>query len=85
MEEPKVLPSGKIKRIHVNQHVIRANRNNESEDPIFTIKTSNSNYYGHSVSIIGPSQVIYSANKPLSCGAHAWIETTAAVEIEIAN
>jgi hypothetical protein len=33
------------------------------------------------VRIKGPSRVVYSPDKPLSCGAHVWIETESEVEI----
>jgi len=71
-----------IKRIHVNQHVIKRNRKTGENEPVLTVKTYKSNTYGHTVTIHGSSQVIYSPDKPLSCGAHVWIETEAEVEIE---
>ena len=71
-----------IKRIHVNQHVIKRNRKTGENEPVLTVKTYKSNTYGYTVTIHGPSQVIYSPDKPLSCGAHVWIETEAEVEIE---
>ena len=37
------------------------------------------NRYAHSVEIVGPSKVVYSPDKALSCGAHVWIETYAEV------
>jgi hypothetical protein len=61
--------------IHVNQHVIKTNRKLESNEPVLTVKTYNSNTYANSVEILGPSRVIYSPDKPLPCGAHVWIET----------
>jgi hypothetical protein len=61
--------------IHVNQHVIKANRKNGVEDPVLTVKTYKDNRYAHEVEIEGPSKVVYSPDKPLSCGAHVWIET----------
>ena len=39
------------------------------------------NDYGHKVEILGPSKVVYSPDKPLSCGARVWIETEAEVKI----
>lgn len=65
--------------IHVNQHVIKANRKNGVEDPVLTVKTYNSNTYAREVEILGPAKIIYSPDKPLSCGAHVWIETQAEV------
>jgi hypothetical protein len=67
--------------IHVNQHVIKANRKTGAQDPVLTVKTYKSNTYAHEVSINGPSKVVYSADKPLSCGAHVWIETQAEVTV----
>ena len=66
-------------RIHVNQHKIRSNMKHGTNDPVFTVKTSKSNIYTHEVDIKGPSKVIYSPDKPLSCGAKVWIETESEV------
>jgi hypothetical protein len=65
--------------IHVNQHVIKANRLNGTNDPVLTVKTYKSNTYAHEVEINGPSRLVYNAEKPLSCGARVWIETEAEV------
>jgi hypothetical protein len=67
--------------IHVNQHVIRSNRKLGAKDPVLTVKTYKSNTYAHEVEILGPSKVVYSEDKPLSCGAHVWIETQAQVVV----
>ena len=71
-----------LKRIHVNQHNIRSNKKNGTNKPVITVKTSKSNDYGHEVEILGPSKVIYSPDKPLSCGARVWIETDSEVQIK---
>ena len=63
------------KRIHINQHVIRANKKNGTHDPVITVKTSKNNHYTYAAEIDGLSRVVYSPNKPLSCGAKVWIET----------
>ena len=63
------------KRIHINQHKIRSNKKNNLKEPVITVKTSKSNDYAHEVEIKGPSKIIYSPDKPLSCGARVWIET----------
>ncbi len=65
--------------IHVNQHVIRRNAKEGTNDPCLTVKTYKSNIYAHEVDIKGPSKVVYSPDKPLSCGAKVWIETEAEV------
>jgi len=67
--------------IHVNQHKIRANINREYKEPVLTVKTYKSNDYAHEVSIKGDSTIVYSPDKPLSCGARVWIETEGIVEI----
>ena len=77
----KAAKEGSKTRIHVNQHVIRANKKNEENNPCITVKTGSENIYGHEVTINGPSKVVYSPDKPLSCGAKLWIETTAPVTI----
>jgi hypothetical protein len=67
--------------IHVNQHVIKANAKTGRNDPVLTVKTYKTNTYAHEVDILGPSKVIYSPDKPLSCGAKVWIETEAEVVV----
>jgi hypothetical protein len=67
--------------IHVNQHVIKANRKNGVNNPILTVKTYKDNKYAHEVEILGPSKIVYEPDKPLSCGAHVWIETQSEVNI----
>lgn len=73
-----------IKRIHVNQHVIRRNLKVKEgpHEPAIAVKEGKKNTYGHGVTVHGPSKVVYSPDKPLSCGARVWIETTAEVDIE---
>jgi len=72
-------------RIHINQHVIRRNAKARAEDPhhvmepCITVKSYKDNTYGSSVEILGPSTVVYSPDKPLSCGAKVWIETESEV------
>ena len=66
--------------IHVNQHVIKKNRKTGAIDPVLTCKTYKSNTYAHEVIIDGPSRIVYSPDKPLSCGAHVWIETKSKVK-----
>ena len=67
--------------IHVNQHVIKANRKNGEVNPVLTCKTYKTNRYADEASIVDPktgkelARVVYRPNKPLSCGAHVWIET----------
>jgi hypothetical protein len=67
--------------IHVNQHVIKANRKTGATDPVLTVKTYKSNVYAHKVKIHGDSEIVYSPDNPLSCGAHVWIQTDSEVEV----
>jgi len=65
-------------KIHVNQHNVRANSKGE-DLPVLTVKTYKENRKCNKVEIRGPSSVVYSPDKPLSCGAKVWIETEAEV------
>lgn len=71
-----------IKRIHINQHKIKANKKNGTNDPVITVKCGKTNTYGHEVEIQGPSKVVYRPNKPLKCGARVWIESDARVLVD---
>lgn len=75
------------KIIHVNQHNIRHNTKVEIKErkPVLTVKTYKNNVYADEVVIYGQdgkpaAKVIYSPDKPLSCGARVWIETVNNVE-----
>ena len=70
------------KKIHINMHKIRANKKHGKNEPVITVKTYKTNTYGHEVEILGYSKVVYSPDKPLSCGARVWIETDAEVKID---
>lgn len=72
-----------ITRIHVNQHVIRANAKNGENNPIFTIKSKGKNTYAHNVKVIGEMELVYSPDKPLSCGAKVWIETKGDIKMSM--
>lgn len=67
--------------VHVNQHVIRSNLKTGAKDPVLTVKDYKRNRYAHEVHIDGPSKIVYSPDKPLSCGARVWIETESEVSI----
>ena len=68
--------------IHVNQHVVKSNTKYNEREPVLTVKTYKSNTYANEVEIKGDSKVIYSPDKPLSCGAKVWIETNGEVIIK---
>lgn len=67
--------------VHVNQHVIRANGKTGARDPVLTVKRGRTNEYAHEVLIDGPCKIVYSPDKPLSCGAKVWIETQSGVQL----
>ena len=74
--------------IHVNQHVIKSNRKHGEQERVLTVKTYKSNTYAHTASIVDAhgevvAQVVYRPNKPLSCGAHVWVETQYDVQTEV--
>lgn len=77
------------KIIHVNQHNIKYNARVEKKyrKNVLTVKTYKDNVYTDEVIIYGQdgkpaAKVVYSPDKPLSCGAKVWIETTNYVEVE---
>jgi len=73
------------KIIHVNQHQIRHNAKHGTSDPVLTVKTYKSNEYASEVLVKKDNEVVakivYSPDKPLSCGARVWIETEEEVVI----
>jgi len=72
----------KIARIHVNQHVIKANAKSGERNPVFTIKQGGKNTYATRVKVVGEMELVYSPDKPLSCGAKVWIETRGEIELD---
>mgnify|MGYP003657047926 FL=1 len=67
--------------VHVNQHVIKANVKNGETNPPLTVKTYKTNTYATEVELPAGCRVVYSPDKPLSCGAKVWIETEGEVII----
>jgi len=67
--------------IHINRHIIAANKKNNETNPPITVKTYKSTRYCMEVNIKGESSVVYRPEKPLSCGAAIWIKTQAEVEL----
>tara|TARA_Y100000310_G_C20460220_1_gene704980 strand:- start:263 stop:499 length:237 start_codon:yes stop_codon:yes gene_type:complete len=71
--------------IHVNQHKIKENDRLGTNLPVLTVKTYKSNDYARQVKIVDQqgkevARIVYRPDKPLSCGAKCWIETTLEVE-----
>ena len=73
----------KTKYIHVNQHKIRSNKKNGTNEAVITIKEGSKNTYCHEVEVLGPSKIMYGGNdKPiLSCGARVVIKTQSEIRI----
>jgi hypothetical protein len=69
------------KRIHVNQHIVRANKKHGRTDPALTVKTYKSNDKGNEVEILGSSKIVSRPTRPLSCGATVWVETSSTVVV----
>lgn len=66
--------------IHVNRQHIAMNAKDGGNRPVYTIKTGKTVRYAREVNILGPSRMIYSGSQ-LSCGARAWIETDAELDL----
>ena len=66
--------------IHVNQHIIKANRKSGANNPPLTVKTYKSGLNCHEVEFT-KGRVVHRQDKPLSCGAHVWIETDEPVTV----
>ena len=78
----KQLSKGYIKRIHVNQHVIKSNRKHGKNDAVLTIKTTKNNIKANHIMIGDHVRLCYAPESPLACGATIWIETTEEVHIQ---
>ena len=72
-------------RIHINQHHIKANAKG-SDLPVITVKDYKRNRKTNAAEILDNAgnvvaRVIYSPDKPLTCGAKVWIETDMGVKV----
>ena len=61
--------------------MIRSNAKSGKREPVITVKTYKTNDYGHETIVNGPCKIVYSPDKPLSCGAKVWIETESGVTV----
>jgi hypothetical protein len=67
--------------IHVNRQHIAQNAKDEGNRPVYTVKLNTGNIrYAREVNVLGPSKLVYDGTQ-LSCGARAWIETHAELEL----
>jgi hypothetical protein len=72
--------------LHINQHIIKSNSKNNENNPVITCKTYKSNEYAHQAIIYDKDnnevcRIVYSKDKPLSCGAKVYIQTDNRVEL----
>lgn len=74
--------------IHVNQHKIRANIHKapDEQEPVLALRTYKGTEYANTLTIRDKdgeavARIVYSPDKPLSCGARVWIETYQDVEV----
>jgi hypothetical protein len=74
-----------IKRIHVNRHNVAHNKKHNTSRPVFSVKTSKANHTTDHVEFSGSARLVYCPEKPLSCGAVVWIETSEPVSIDLDN
>lgn len=64
--------------INVNRHVIAANKKNNLCEPPISIKHKKENLYAHGGAILDKdgnevARIVYTPDKPLSCGATVYI------------
>ena len=73
-----------LTRIHVNQHNFRAN-NKGGDLPVITVKDYKRNRKVNQAVIMDGdrevARVVYRPDRPLSCGAKLWIETSLEVRV----
>ena len=79
-----------LKRIHVNKHNIAYNKKHTHDSDFeermpFTVKTYKDNYKLDYVECLDRVRLVYSPDKPLPCGAVAWMETEGDVIVDLDN
>ena len=69
--------------VHINKNVIQQNskKKPEEREPVIGIKGAQLGYVHH-LEIPAPCRIVYSPDKPLSCGARVWIEVLG-VELDL--
>ena len=67
--------------IHINKNIIQQNNKRGKKIPVCRVELGGKTWYGSKVDILGPSEMIYSPDKPRPCGAKLWIETNSEVFI----
>lgn len=69
-----------MKIIHVNRTFIAANAKDGGNRPVYIVREKSRVTYAREIEILGPSKLVYNGDQ-LSCGARAWIETDAEIEM----
>ena len=70
-----------MKIIHINRNIIQSNALHNERKPVCRVQDGASVRYAMSVSILGPSRMVYRPDNPRPCGAKLWIETEADLEL----
>lgn len=71
-----------ISRIHMRRDLIAKDTRLGTQSLAIGVETTGlRKRYGASVTIHGPSRIVYRPTKPLKCGARAWIESRARVTV----
>jgi len=71
-----------ITRVIVNRQRVKHNATHGTTLPVFTIREGAKTEYAHAVELLGPARLVYRPDKPLSCGARVWLETTYSVRYD---
>ncbi len=61
-------------KVYINRNVVAANQKTGARNPPITILNKGRRTYACAVELIGAARVVYSPDRPLSCGARIWIE-----------
>ena len=80
-QQRKMMMKFKKTIIHINKNIIQQNNKRGTKLPVCRVELNGKTWYGSKVDILGPSEMIYSPDKPRACGARLWIETNSEVVI----
>lgn len=83
----KKIPNARrrMKRVHVNQFMIKSNMketDKKNRRPVITVQTSAGSIRANNVRLEGDSKVKYTPDNKLSCGASVYIETEDAIILD---
>ena len=67
--------------IHVNQAVIKENKQTGRNEPPLIVRTYKGRVRAHEIECEGPVTFKHSPDKPLACGARVWAETYGEVKV----